>query len=543
MKKSILALGAAAVVGGLGFAGSAHALAYIGPAAAAGNNGTTAAAAVLELNPGGTGHFLFNPYFSTQGTIGTLMNITNTDLTNGKAVKVRFRGAANSDDVLDFTVFLSPGDVWTASLVKGLDDRGTISTNDKSCTLPAGPYTNVPFNPQRVAPYLDAAAQKSHTREGYVEILTMADIPPTLMTSAGVTSGSTNPLYTAIKHVSGVAPCTSSAFAALLTTPTGSLDAVAAAYNAGLAAPTGQLMGSWAIFNQAQLAVYSGTSTAVQAVVTDTPATANSTNGYGNIAFAPQVAAGTGLGTNVGNYTADPLLRATRVSSLWFDLPDVSTPYLNAAPLTFAGPLQQAGRLSATLGKTAILNDYSVSAGAVPMETDWVVSQPTRRYHAAVDYGASAAGAAIYFNPEVTPTTTNTSAPTTAAPAATANAYSLLTLSTVGSMGPYACLNAGVAGASREEHFTAAGADFSPGSVGLFCGEVFTMSFGSATSKVLQAQVANTAAPAMPGDAGWAKLTLGGGTATRLPVLGFAATSMVNKSTNGNFGLTLPHRW
>ena len=49
-----------------------------------------------------------------------------------------------------------------------------------------------------------------------------------------------------------------------------------------------------------------------------------------------------------------------------------------------------------------------------------------------------------------------------------------------------------------------------------------------------------------PGQAGWAKLTLGGGSTTYLPVVGFAATSMKNTRTDGsggNYGMTIPHRW
>ena len=551
MKKSILALGAAAVVGGLGFAGAAHAVAYFGPATANGLNNVGAAitaATSLELNPGGTGHLLFVPYFSTQGTIGSMLSVTNTDMVNGKAVKVRFRGAANSDDVLDFTVFLSPGDVWTASLTQGADGRGTITTTDKSCTLPAGPFTNVAFNPQRVASYLDAAAQRSHTREGYVEVLNMADIPPTLRDTAGAPTTSANALYTATKHVAGVAPCTSTAFSPLLSIPgAGAIDVVSTAYAAGLSAPTGQLMGAWAVMNQAQLAVYGSSSTAVQAVSTASTPTALGVNGYGNIAFAPQLAASTGLApAELGKYTADPLLRGAspRITALWFDLPDMSTPLLGpAAPADVAASTKQAGYLSYTLGKPAIMNDYAVSAGPVPMDTDWVISQPTRRYHAAVAYGSSASAAALVFNPSVTPTTAITTDPTTTAPATTDNRYGVLSLGAVAGMGPYACLPAGVSGVDREEKATASGADFSPGTVGLYCGEVFTMSFGSATSKVLQAQVANTAAPAMPGDTGWAKLTLGGTTAVQLPVVGFSATSIVNNVTKGNFGLTMPHRW
>ena len=102
MRKNLLALSIAAMVGGL--SGAAN-------AAVINNVGTTATG--LSINPQGVGHILAVPYFSTQGNNKTLLSITNTDTTNGKAVKLRFRGAANSDDIFDITVFLSPGDMNT----------------------------------------------------------------------------------------------------------------------------------------------------------------------------------------------------------------------------------------------------------------------------------------------------------------------------------------------------------------------------------------------------------------------------------------------
>ena len=67
-----------------------------------------------------------------------MFNITNSDTVNGKAVKVRFRGASNSDDVFDFQLYLSPGDVWAANIAKGPNGVAALTTIDKSCTLPAG---------------------------------------------------------------------------------------------------------------------------------------------------------------------------------------------------------------------------------------------------------------------------------------------------------------------------------------------------------------------------------------------------------------------
>ena len=559
MKKSILALSAAAALGGLGFAGSAHAIAYFGDGV-----GVTANAAATELAAGNIGHFLFTPYYSVQGNMNTLLNIANTDMSNGKAVKVRFRGAANSDDVLDFTVFLSPGDVWTASLTQGADGRAQITTPDSSCTLP--PQNEWPghFSGQRLAKYLSDPAKDDHTREGYVEVLNMADIPPVLLSdavagtvgpTAGLVKGKANPVYTAIKHVAGKAPCTTGAFDGLLE---GRLvTAAAEAEGYGLAVPSGGLMGSWAVLSQNQLAVYGGAQTAVMATAAN-PAVnpggpagspANTTaQARGLIAFAPQLNAGldTAAQTNIGKYTADPLLASGKVPALWFDLPDMST------PLFGTDPKAQADKLSIQLSKPAVYNDYIASAGVVPMETDWVVSQPTRRYHAAVDYGTSATTSTIVWNADMAAPYANPPAATdfvTAPPTAAQNRYSMLTKKDVEVMGqvmgPYACLTAGFAAADREEKFTSAGSSFSPGVTSPYCGEVFTVSFNSPTSKVLQAKVANSGVPA-PGQAGWAKLTLVGGTGTYLPVVGFAATSMKNTradGSGGNYGMTIPHRW
>jgi len=88
MKKNVLAMSVAAAL--LGATGAANAITTVGGGDATGT----------VLNPNGTGHILMVPYFSAQGDNATLLNLVNTDVTNGKAVKVRFRGARNSDDVL-----------------------------------------------------------------------------------------------------------------------------------------------------------------------------------------------------------------------------------------------------------------------------------------------------------------------------------------------------------------------------------------------------------------------------------------------------------
>lgn len=79
MKKNLLTLGIAAAVGGLGL---------VSPALA------QEQATSLKISPTGKGHILIVPYYTVQSGNATLLNIVNSDKVNGKAVKLRFRGAA-----------------------------------------------------------------------------------------------------------------------------------------------------------------------------------------------------------------------------------------------------------------------------------------------------------------------------------------------------------------------------------------------------------------------------------------------------------------
>ena len=240
-------------------------------------------------------------------------------------------------------------------------------------------------------------------------------------------------------------------------------------------------MGSWAVFNQARLAVYSGNQTALVATPTGgTDASLTPYHGVGKFAFAPQIEDPINNQALVDLNTADPLLRTgstSGITPLWFDLPDMSTPL----GTSYANAVAQAAELNLTLRKNAIYNDY-VATGAtaeVPMETDWVVSQPTRRYHAAVNYGTAASGAVIEW------TTATGSAKTPE----TGNPYASLTINRTLAQGPQSCLSVSFSSADREEKFQTAGGGFSPGVTTPYCGEVFVAQFGATSA--LQAAITN----------------------------------------------------
>ena len=532
MKKSLLALGATAALGGLGFSGAAHALWAVQPA-------DTAEATTLSVaTDTGVGHILVTPYFSTSAQNGTLLSVVNTDTQNGKAVKVRFRGAANSDDVLDFTVLLSPYDVWTASVSQGEDGYSVLTSPDSSCVLPSRPTNGVKFRDFRLDQTLSAEAKAAHTQEGYVEWLNMADIA----------EGSA--LFKTIKHSNNVAECNTDLMDALMAPTTIYSEGQASAF--GLVPPTGGLMGNWSIYNNQNVTSYGGSSTAIVALndAVDPPVPA-----AGRLFFAPQI--GTQVSTLTvpntidGGFgeTADPLLANAAaggdqiIDLLAFDLPDLSTPYVSG----HATAPEQSTALSAAIAATSVMNEWTAgSSDGVDFSTDWVFSQPTRRYHAAVDYtnkvGNVVTPVAVYnslSSPFYYPSTSMTEK-----------------VSGVDGMyGTVLCLADGQVtyrAYNREETYTRATfeGDWSPGlppdvQPG-FCGEVATLTFGSTESKALNAKLTTFEVQGLPdGGAGWMSAATPGQDGFGLPVIGFAANtfSAANGSNVGNYGDAITHRY
>jgi len=528
MKKSILSLSAAVALGGLGFAGSAGAVVVF--------DGTASKANTIVQSTANTGHMLYVPYFTAQGGEATFLNIVNTDTTNGKAVKVRFRGASNSDDLLDFTLFLSPGDVWSGMISRNKSGNVQIETNDNSCTIPTKDAWPGEFKADRLPAYVSDSVAQALMGEGYVEILNMADLVPD------------STIYKAAKHSNGVPKCSDLPYNYLLSTASES-ETESRVATKGLTYPTGGLMGSWMILNQNDTTAFSGAATSMTAtahtapgsytVLVDTSGmvTGNTT---ANVIFFPQVEVGV---SSVAKWTADPLLVTGAVDPVWFDLPDMSTPLTvlddgSQIGVTGGGkpggtdvtgdeaPTGQANLLSAAMGKVNVINEYVATAAgaAVPFATDWVVAQPTRRYQIAVNYGSSAAASAIVQNPK--------------------GAFytgSVVTLQKGNAFGPQACLSLSFGSYDREEGGKASAGSFSPGKTNPFCGEVFVAKFGS--QSVLNATVTVTdLSSQVAGQAGWARI----GTNNKdlpIPLVGFAATKFSNVAAGVNYGQTLPYRW
>lgn len=474
MKKKLLAVGVAATLGAL--------------------SGVSNAAITVAQN--GVGHINILPYYSVQSGNTTLISIANTDEVNGKAVKVRFRGAQFSDDVFDFQVFLSPADVWTAAV--SLDGTvARLATSDKSCTLP------VSVNQQFVTARLLDANKAQGTREGYVEIINMGDIAPA------------SALFTATKHVNGVAPCTTSVLIGNAATPND--------LTGLLTAPTSGLTSFATIINVASSKAFTIPGTALvqsAAVPVRYSRQANLTVGtasFGNVApaFDPLQTADSVFDVASGN-----------VTMYEFDLPDLSTPYGTASAAAQLAELQTA------FAKGSVVTEYATD-DSILAATDVVLSQPTRRY---------------YY------TWTDTPA---------AGTDPLRTLATVaGATGPYTGLAAATNSITvaaptvydREERTVVDQSSIviSPNPQGsatwTLIGEVSVVSInnGSAPSGALGANITAQDYTFAYTD-GLVRLnTTNQANATALPVIGFTAVNVFNAGVGAsgtNYGQVLPLKW
>ncbi len=175
----------------------------------AGVAGIASVSTAVNLNSDGTGQVLIYPYYTVNNGLNTLISVVNTtDKT--KAIKVRFLEGKNSRECLDFNLFLSAYDVWTAALIPdtasdlfspGYAGQNTVKiiTNDTSCVDPSiistSGYQFLPYgynpNDNGVAPAYDQQGlDLQRCTEGHFEMIEMGDVTDA-DTIAGVDHGTT----------------------------------------------------------------------------------------------------------------------------------------------------------------------------------------------------------------------------------------------------------------------------------------------------------------------------------------------------------------
>ena len=335
--------------------------------------GVTGAAQAVNVNPDGLGQVLIYPYYTARG-IGpnaeapyvSLLTVVNSTA-SVKAVKVRFIEGKASKEVLDFNLFLSAKDVWTAAIgATGVDGGAGAGTYDLSCTAPPfpadgdyQPFVNYAYATPAPDPVGDVSLDR--TMEGYVEIIEMGWIAPSSATGKAVT------------HKPGGAPPDCGAVVpASVDDPT---DPVNEAVQSDLNPPAGGLFGDMTLIN-----VLAGTDYTEDAVALD-----NFTN---QARYEPP-------GDILPDLTqAEPTTSVVFASDNGIGSGGVIESFFNGIVNTGEQPIDA---ISALFMHDHVYNDYVLDSQTAS-GTDWVLTFPTKRYY----YNADGTVKNLFQNPLTT---------------------------------------------------------------------------------------------------------------------------------------------
>ena len=289
----------------------------------------------VRVNPDGHGQALIYPYYTARSVVPGNAYVTALAVTNmtasAKAVKVRFLEGRAGAEVLDFNLFLSAYDVWTAGIV-GAGAGAGIFTLDNSCTSPpisrnasnVTLFRNEAYTGDSVGDTLD------RTYEGYIEMLEMGAIDPATAFGVAITQRQNYSAPNASRPLCNALPVTN-------TTPT------------GMTRPIGGLIGNASYIN-----VNEGTDFSVDAIAlgqwSDQVLWSASGNAHPTLAdVSPAVSA------VIDSRDAGDAMIVTR----WNTGRDA---------------------VSALFMSDRIANDFTVEAG-IKGATDWIVTMPTKRFY------------------------------------------------------------------------------------------------------------------------------------------------------------------
>jgi hypothetical protein len=127
----------------------------------------------VNLSANETGEVLIFPFYNTNNGFVTQISLTNTQ-NQYKIVKVRFRESKESNDTLDFNIYFSPFDSWTAIVRDNpANGKANIVTTDETCTYPAKSFLQEPGTD-----FIDlyTAVDADDTSEGYFEVIEVGNI-------------------------------------------------------------------------------------------------------------------------------------------------------------------------------------------------------------------------------------------------------------------------------------------------------------------------------------------------------------------------------
>jgi hypothetical protein len=307
--------------------------------------GVTDVLARMMLAADGKGQVLHYPYYTVNSGYDTFVSLVNHSA-DSKAVRVRFLESKNGRITLEFNLFLSPRDVWTAAVTASQSPPGsgaavaTLRTADTSCTYPVIPPAGVQFRAFNFLERDDAGelidASSTRANQGFVEIIEMGVV--------------TDPRLTvATQHINGVPKsCSTLNDVYASGTPTG----VSPAFENSLAAPTGKLSGTASLIKVAQGTDYTYDAVAIVDAFRRSQHFSPSSNSSSN-----------------DRLSKPSLADANR-----------SVTITHGGQTYFADFADSIDAVSALYQRAVIDNEW-ITDPAIGAGTDFVIAMPTRRYH------------------------------------------------------------------------------------------------------------------------------------------------------------------
>ena len=375
----------------------------------------SAAQAAMYVNEKGMGEALIFPFYSAENGNNTLINIVNTvdsapatattdDTGAWKAVKVRIIEGQNSQEVLDFNLYLSPKDHFSFAISATADGGGMIKTADNSCTVPAIPAEGQPFvnfeylgdkrdaagQAKAIAPnvvgedgYTQAMADKAapiydntgieRTAIGYVEVIEMGQIDPDDETGA---------VWLGLREETKTAKAFSAA--ASITHDADGMPKDCTLVNEAWSKVAG-VQGTWLGESSANAGrgvsemedSWLGGGLYGYSTVINVPQGA--AFGYDSVAIDELVATDDGHALHYAPGSIKPNFADTNndTNSLIYTESGVSFPM---AYTGYPAGVNQLQAVNSTIMATEVMNDYVTDAD-IAATTDWVLTFPTKRYH------------------------------------------------------------------------------------------------------------------------------------------------------------------
>jgi hypothetical protein len=338
--------------------------------------GMIGTASAVNVNPDGLGQVLLYPYYSARAGNQTLISVVNTN-SNGKAVKIRFLDALNSEEVLDFNIYMSEFDVWVAAItdlpVDDPDGTADLLVPDTTCTSPYLFDPETEFADQGEQEFLTFLVEDAdRTLSGHIEIIEMGTLVDTEI--ADPISGGDFIPETWARHIDNPDYVPGDPASPPRRIPA-NCDAINDAWStiagvdgqwrvdptAGIDPASGGLYGGGSVINVDDGTMFSYNATAVDAFFTATGS----------------------LHTDPGNVepdlTGDPVLGETQTVSNIFVDGNVQTSNWATGGGVDAG-LGTLLAVNATITRETVLNEY-VFGGDANANTEWLLTFPSKFFH------------------------------------------------------------------------------------------------------------------------------------------------------------------